>query len=180
MSKNIKKKHNILIKNDRQIEGIRRSCRLAAQILDTVCLAAKEGITTIELDTLAAKLHQEAGAIPAPLNYGSPPFPKNICTSLNEVICHGIPNKIPLKAGDILNIDVTCILEGYFGDCSRMVAIGEISSEKQRVIDISYESLMQSIAILKPGVYISQIGEVIESIAHAGIVLLSINLSGME
>lgn len=162
------KKHNILIKNDRQIEGIRRSCRLAAQILDTVCLAAKEGITTIELDTLAAKLHREAGAIPAPLNYGSPPFPKNICTSLNEVICHGIPNEIPLKAGDILNIDVTCILEGYFGDCSRMVAIGEISSEKQRVIDISYESLMQSIAILKPGVYISQIGEVIESIAHAG------------
>ena len=160
------KKHNILIKTEEQIEGIRQSCLLAVKILDQVCEAAKAGVTTLELDQLAAKLHKEAGAIPAPLNYGSPPFPKNICTSLNEVICHGIPDTTPLKDGDILNIDVTCILNRYYGDCSRMVAIGNISEEKQKVIDVSYESLMQSISILKPGVYISQIGEVIESVAH--------------
>lgn len=160
------KKHNILIKTDKQIEGIRQSCKLAANILEEVCAAAKEGVTTLELDQLAAKLHREAGAIPAPLNYGTPPFPKSICTSLNEVICHGIPDETPLKEGDILNIDVTCILNHYFGDCSRMVTIGRISEEKQKVIDVSYESLMESIAILKPGIYISQIGKVIESIAH--------------
>lgn len=160
------KKHNILIKTDEQIEGIRQSCKLAANILDEVCAAAKEGVTTLELDQLAEKLHREAGAVPAPLNYGTPPFPKNICTSLNEVICHGIPDDTPLKEGDILNIDVTCILNRYFGDCSRMVSIGNISEEKQKVIDVSYESLMKSISILKPGIYISQIGEVIESVAH--------------
>lgn len=160
------KKHNILIKDDRQIEGIRRSCRLAAELLDELCKAAKEGTTTLELDELAKKLHKEAGAIPAPLNYGSPPFPKHICTSLNEVICHGIPDHTPLKEGDILNIDVTCILDSYFGDCSRMVSIGKISEEKQLVVDVSYDSLMESIAILKPGILVSQIGEVIESIAH--------------
>lgn len=160
------KKYNILIKDDKQIEGIRRSCRLAANILDEICAAAKEGVTTLELDNLAGKLHEEAGALPAPLNYGSPPFPKRICTSLNEVICHGIPDKRPLKEGDILNIDVTCILGSYFGDCSRMVSIGKISEEKQLVVDVSYESLMESLKVLKPGVMISRIGEVIESIAH--------------
>lgn len=98
---------------------------------------------------------------------GNPPFPKSICTSLNEVICHGIPNNDALREGDILNIDVTCILNGYFGDCSRMVAIGQIESEKQRVVDVAYESLMRSITILKPGVFISKIGEIIESYANS-------------
>lgn len=166
LKKEYYKKHNILIKSDEQIKGIRRSCHLAASILDELCAAAKEGVTTLELDRLANKLHKEAGATPAPLNYGNPPFPKSICTSLNDVICHGIPDERPLKDGDILNIDVTCILNRYYGDCSRMVTIGTISEEKQKVIDVSYDSLMASIAILKPGVFVSQIGEVIESIAH--------------
>ena len=105
------------------------------------------------------------GPFPAPLNYGQPPFPKSICTSLNEVICHGIPDNIPLKEGDIVNIDVTCILNGYYGDCSRMVAIGQITPEKQHVIDVSYECLMRSISGLKPGLPISHIGTVIEQYA---------------
>jgi methionyl aminopeptidase len=159
------KTYGILLKNKEQIEGIRQSGHLAAKILDAVCKEAVAGITTNHLNTLAEKLHKEAGAIAAPLGYGSPPFPKSICTSLNEVICHGIPNDIPLKEGDILNIDVTCILNGYYGDCSRMVTIGKITEEKQRVCDVSLECLKRSTAILKPGVFAYEIGEVIEDYA---------------
>lgn len=161
------KKYQIIIKNENQITGIRRSSRLAAKILDAVCQKAKAGVTTLELNDYAHQLHIEAGAIPAPLHYGHPPFPASICTSLNEVICHGIPNQIKLKEGDIVNIDVTSIVDGFYGDCSRMVAIGAVSEEKQRVIDVSYQSLMRSIAILKPGVMVSEIGNVIESYATA-------------
>jgi len=157
------KKHHILIKNNEQIKGIRRACQLTAQILDKTCAMAKEGITTQELNDYAHQLHLEAGAIPAPLHYGEPPFPKSICTSINEVICHGIPGNRKLKDGDIMNIDLSCILDGFYGDCSRMVTIGEISPDRQLVIDVSYECLMQSIAILRPGVLVSEIGEVIES-----------------
>lgn len=161
------KKHQIIIKDEEQIKGIRASCQLAAQILDAVCMLAKAGVTTLELNNYAHRLHQEAGAIPAPLNYGSPPFPKSICTSLNEVICHGIPDQTVLQDGDILNIDVTCILNGYFGDCSRMVCIGNVSEERKLVTDVSYECLMRAIAILKPGIALSLIGETIESHALA-------------
>ncbi len=159
--------YKILIKNEDQILGIKKACKLAATILDKLCKAAKEGVTTNELDLLSRKLHAEAKAVAAPLGYGEPPFPKSICTSLNEVICHGIPNDVPLKEGDMLNIDVTTILNGYYGDCSRMVTIGKISEEKQRVIDVSYECLMRSIAICKPGLKIFEIGEVIETYAKA-------------
>lgn len=158
-------KYNIIIKNEEQIRGIRESCRLAATILDATCAMAKEGVMTQELNDFAHQLHLKAGATPAPLHYGAPPFPKSICTSLNEVICHGIPNQTPLKSGDILNIDVTCILNGYYGDCSRMITIGDVSPEKQLVIDVSYDCLMKSIAELKPGIPINQIGETIESYA---------------
>lgn len=159
------RKYHILIKNDEQINKIRASCHLASQILEALRQQAKAGVTTQELNDLANRLHREAGAIPAPLHYGNPPFPKSICTSLNEVICHGIPDQIPLKKGDILNIDVTCILEGYYGDCSLMVAIGEVSPERKLVMETSYECLMRAIAILKPGIPLSDIGEAIE--AHA-------------
>ncbi len=145
------KKFGILIKTPDQIEGIRKSCRLSSQILEATCAKAVAGVTTQELNDFAHKLHQEAGAVPAPLHYGEPPFPKSICTSLNEVICHGIPDDVPLKEGDIVNIDVTCILGGFYGDCSKMVMIGKVSEERQRVVDVSYECLIRSIAILRPG-----------------------------
>ena len=161
------KKHQIIIKNEKQIKGIRESCKLASQILDATCAMAKEGVTTQELDEFSHKLHLEAGAIPAPLHYGHPPFPKSICSSINEVICHGIPDKTKLKEGDIINIDVTCILNGYFGDCSRMVVIGKTTPESQNVVDVAYESLMRSINILRPGIPISKIGDVIESYANS-------------
>ena len=127
------KKYGIILKTKEQIQGIRCACKLAAQILDKTCRMAKANVTTNELNAFAHQLHLEAGALPAPLGYGEPPFPKSICTSLNDVICHGIPDDIPLKEGDILNIDVTCILNGYYGDCSRMVVIDQIDEEKKEL-----------------------------------------------
>lgn len=167
LSKQYLKKYGIHLKTPEQIEKIKKACKLSAFILNEACRAAKAGITTNQLDALAHKLHLEAGAIPAPLGYGNPPFPKSICTSLNEVICHGIPDDTPLKDGDILNIDVSLRLNGYYGDCSKMIAIGVIDPVKQNVIDVAYETLMRSIAILKPGVMIYEIGEIIESYATA-------------
>ncbi|NGX33704.1 MAG: Methionine aminopeptidase [Candidatus Anoxychlamydiales bacterium] len=163
--KNYLKSYGIIIKNKKQVEGIKRACKIAAKILDKLCKAAKTGVTTLELDNLANDLHKKYDVIPAPLNYGSPPFPKSICTSLNDVVCHGIPDKTKLKDGDILNIDVTCILDGYYGDTSRMVIIGEVSEEKKKVVATSYQCLMESIKILKPGIKIFEIANVIEKIA---------------
>ncbi len=161
------KKYGIRIKTKEEIAGIRRACLLAAEILDKTAAMAKEGVTTNALNAFAHNLHIEAGAIPGSLGYGNPPFPKSICTSLNEVICHGIPNDIPLKEGDILNIDVALELKGYFGDNSRMVIIGNTTEEKKRVVEVSYQSLMRSIAILKPGLMVYEIGDLIEDYATA-------------
>lgn len=159
------KRYRILLKTPQQIEGIRKAGHLAAYILDQLCQHAKAGVTTEELDRLSRELHKKHGAISAPLGYGEPPFPKSICTSLNEVICHGIPNHTPLKEGDILNIDVTVILHGYYGDCSRMVMIGDVSPERRLVTETAYECLMRSIAILKPGLPLHAIGDIITDYA---------------
>ena len=155
----------IVLKTPEQIEKIKKACRLTAEILDELCKAAKEGVTTLELDQLSMKLHKEAGATPAPLNYGSPPYPKSICTSLNEVICHGIPDKRPLQKGDILNIDVSSILDGFFGDCSRMVAISNVLEEKKHVMDVSLKCLNLGIEVCKPGNEVWHIGKAIEDYA---------------
>lgn len=162
-----KKKYGILLKTSDEIIGIRKACRLAAYILDELRKKAVKGTTTAELNTFANQLHKDAGAIPASLGYGNPPFPGSICTSINEVICHGIPDERPLQEGDILNIDVACILDGFYGDNSCMVMIGDVTEEKKRVVEVSHECLMRSIAILKPGVYVSEIGNVIESYANS-------------
>lgn len=162
-----RKKYRVLLKTPEQIQGIREACRLASQVLDATCALALAETTTQQLNDFAHQMTLKAKAIPAPLGYGSPPFTKSICTSINEVICHGIPGPIALKEGDIVNIDVTCILNGYYGDCSRMVTVGAVSEEKQRVVDTAYDCLMASIAILKPGVRVNQIGAVIEKLAHS-------------
>lgn len=158
-------KYHIYLKTEEQIEGIKHACKVNAEILKTLCEHAKEGVTTLELDNLARELTKKASGTPAPLGYGDPPYPFAICTSLNEVVCHGMPSKEPLKNGDILNIDVSTIIDGYFGDSSAMVHIGEISEEKQRVSDTSYKALMESIKICKPGALIKDIGDVIEKVA---------------
>lgn len=156
------KEYNIIIKTSNQIKKIEVACQTAASILLELCDAAKEGVTTNELDILSRMLHKKFNAIPAPLGYGDPPYPKSICTSLNEVICHGIPDDTFLKDGDILNIDVTAIVDGFYGDCSQMVTIGNISEEKKRVIQTSRNCLEKAISICKPDIKIYEIGKVIE------------------
>jgi len=153
-------------RSDQQIVGIREACRVTADILDQLCKAAVEGTTTEELDQLARELHRHYGARPAPLGYGEPPWQHAICTSLNEVICHGIPGKRALRAGDILNIDVATEFNGYFGDCSRMVCIGEISAEARLVVETSKQALDAAIKICAPGVPIYAIGDAISDVAE--------------
>ncbi len=158
-------RYHIIVKDEQEIAKIRRASQVTSEILMEVARAAKAGVTTKELDILAAKLCDKANATPAALHYGEPPFPGNICISLNEVVCHGIPDETVLKEGDILNIDVACIVGGYYGDCSMMVAIGEIDEEKRRVMDAAYDGLMESIKILKPGALVSDIGKRITEVA---------------
>jgi len=160
-----KKKYGILLKDADEVSKIEKACETASSILLELCDAAKKGVTTFELDQLSTELHKKKGAKPAALHYGSPPFPFGICTSINEEICHGFPRKTPLKKGDIVNIDVASIVDGYYGDCSAMVIIDETTEERQKVVDTSYEALMEAIKICKPGTYMEEIGEVIESVA---------------
>lgn len=153
----------IIIKSPKQIEGIRASSKLAKKTLDYVATFIKAGISTEELNTIAHKFIIDNGAIPAPLNYNK--FPKSICTSINNVVCHGIPNtKDILKTGDIINIDITTILNGYFGDVSASYPVGKISPLAQKLIDKTYESLMLAISSLKPGLMLNDcVGKTIEN-----------------
>jgi methionyl aminopeptidase len=161
------KKYRIILKNKEQIEGIRAACKLASKILKAALNMAKEGVTTNEINALVEKMHKDAGAIAAPLGYGNPPFPKSTCTSVNEVICHGIPNDTPLKNGDIMNIDVSPILNGYYGDTSGMVIIGgKTTAERQLVYDVSKECLKRACTLLKPGILLHEIGDVISDYAQ--------------
>lgn len=167
LAKEYLKDYGIILKTAEQIAKVRAACQVTAKILDAICKEAKAGITTLELDELSRELHKKAGAIPAPLGYGSPPYPKTICTSLNEVICHGIPDKKPLQEGDILNIDVSCIVDGFFGDSSRMVSVGDVTEEKKRVVEVSLQCLNLAIGACKPGNELWEIGKAIEDYARA-------------
>jgi len=146
-------------------EGMRAAGKLAAQTLDMIVPHAVPGVTTDALDKLCHDFILENDAIPAPLNYRG--FPKSICTSINHVVCHGIPGDRVLNAGDTLNIDVTVILDGWFGDTSRMFPVGEISRKSERLIEITYEALKRGIAVVKPGATTGDIGHAIQSYAEA-------------
>jgi methionyl aminopeptidase len=140
----------IIIKSQKQIEGIRQSSKLAAQTLDYVSKFIKPGVNTEKLNTIAHKFIVDHDAIPAPLNYNK--FPKSICTSINNVVCHGIPKTSDiLKDGDIINVDITTILNGYFGDISATYPVGKISPLAQNLIDKTQESMILAINSLKPG-----------------------------
>ncbi|MCB1213119.1 MAG: methionyl aminopeptidase [Chlamydiia bacterium] len=160
------KRYQIILKSPEQIQKIREANQVAADILNKTIEKAVAGITTDEINAFSHQLHKDAGVKPAPLGFGHPPFPKSICTSLNEVICHGIPDQTALKDGDILNIDVSVELDGYFGDCSRMVCIGNVSADSARVVDTSYHCLMDAVHVCGPGVPIREIGEAIERCAR--------------
>ncbi|MEW5964366.1 MAG: type I methionyl aminopeptidase [Pseudomonadota bacterium] len=145
-------------------EGMRRAGRLAAAALDMLVPHVVPGVTTEALDELVLDFALRNGAIPAPLNYRG--FPKAICTSVNHVVCHGIPGPKPLKEGDIVNIDVTLIVDGWHGDTSRMYAVGQISRRAERLIEVTYEALMRGIAAVRPGGSTGDIGAAIQSFAE--------------
>lgn len=155
---------NITIHKEEDFKKMRAAGRLAAEILDYITDFVKVGVTTDELNTLCHNKIIESGAIPAPLNYKG--FPKSICTSINHVVCHGIPSEKPLKDGDILNIDVTVILDGWFGDSSRMYYVGEVSVKAKRLIQTTYDAMMLGIEQVKPGNTLGDIGYAIQSFAE--------------
>lgn len=150
----------IKIKTPEQIEGIRKSCRLTKEILDMVESKIREGITTDEINTWVHEYTVKHGAKPAPLHYNG--YPKSVCTSINSVICHGIPDDTVLKDGDIINVDVTCVLGGYFGDASRMFMIGRPAVTARRLVEVSLECMNLGIAEVKPYADFGRIGHVIE------------------
>lgn len=157
----------VVIKTAKDIEGMRVAGRLAAAVLEMIAEHVKPGVSTGELNDLCHEFTLANGAIPAPLNYGQPPFPKSICTSINQVVCHGIPdNNKKLKKGDIVNIDVTVIKDGYFGDTSQMFYAGTPTPAAKRLVDITQESLYLAINMVKPGVRLGDIGHAIETFAH--------------
>jgi methionyl aminopeptidase len=146
-------------------EGMRNAGRLAAEALDMLTEHVKPGVTTETLDDLVLEFALDHGAYPAPLNYRG--FPKSICTSINHVVCHGIPGPKPLREGDIVNIDVTLILDGWHGDTSRMYAVGRISRRAERLINVTYEALRRGVAAVKPGATTGHIGAAIQAYAEA-------------
>src|SRR5262245_37493150 len=146
-------------------EGMMKAGQLAATALDMLVPHVRPGVTTEYLDDLVVEFAQAHGAIPAPLNYRG--FPKSICTSVNHVVCHGIPGPKPLREGDIVNIDVTLIADGWHGDTSRMYAVGAISRRAERLIEVTYEALKRGIDAVKPGASTGAIGAAIQAYAES-------------
>jgi methionyl aminopeptidase len=145
-------------------EGMRRAGRLAAEVLDLLVPEVKPGVTTAALDKLAYEYVIDHGALPACVGYRG--YRNTVCTSLNHVVCHGIPNDRPLAEGDILNIDVTVILDGWHGDTSRMYYAGEPKRKASRLAEITYEAMMRGIAAVKPGATTGDIGDAIQRYAE--------------
>ncbi|MGO9389332.1 type I methionyl aminopeptidase [Rhodoblastus sp.] len=145
--------------------GMRKAGRLAAEALDLMTEAAQPGVTTDALDKLAYEFGMDNGAYPAPLDYRG--YRKSICTSINHVVCHGIPDEKPLREGDIVNIDVTYIVDGWHGDSSRMYFIGEVPRRAQRLVEVTYESLLRGIAVVRPGATTGDIGHAIQTYAES-------------
>lgn len=157
----------IVLLSSREIEKMRNAGRLAAKLLDHLETMVKPGISTQELNDEAEKWTKANGAKSAPLGYGNPPFPRSICTSINNVICHGIPNKKDiLKDGDIINIDVTPILDGYHGDTSKTFFVGNPSPVAKKLVEVTEKSLYKGIEAVKPGGKIGDIGAAIQEYAE--------------
>ncbi|GIX26601.1 MAG: methionine aminopeptidase [Burkholderiales bacterium] len=159
----------VVIKTPEEIEAMRLAGRLAAEVLDFITPYVKPGVSTGELDTLCHEyMVKVQKTVPAPLNYappGYPPFPKSICTSVNHQVCHGVPGDRKLKAGDIVNIDVTVIKDGFHGDTSRMFFVGEPSILARRLCQVTYECMWRGIRAVAPGRHLGDIGHAIQ--AHA-------------
>ncbi|MEQ8754512.1 MAG: type I methionyl aminopeptidase [Coleofasciculus sp. G1-WW12-02] len=156
----------IVLLSSREIEKMRQAGRLAAKLLDHIEPMIQPGVSTLELNDEAERWTQENGAKSAPLGYHD--FPRSICTSINEVVCHGIPSaKQILQDGDIINIDVTPILDGFHGDTSRTFFVGTPSPTAKKLVEVTYECMMRGIAAVKPGNRIGDIGAAIQEYAEA-------------
>ncbi|NIA69599.1 type I methionyl aminopeptidase [Pelagibius litoralis] len=154
-----------VVHDEAGFEGMRRAGQLAAETLDMITPEVKPGITTEELDRICHNYIEGHGAVPAPLNYRG--FPKSICTSVNHVVCHGIPSPDKrLENGDVVNIDVTVIIDGWHGDTSRMFFVGEPKIKARRLVEVTYESMMRGIEVVKPGTTLGDIGHAIQSFAE--------------
>ena len=157
----------VSIKTPQEIEKMRVAGRLASEVLDYIAPFVKAGATTNELDRLCHDfIVNVQHGIPAPLNYapgGHPPYPKSICTSINHQVCHGVPNNKALKNGDIVNLDVTVIKDGYHGDSSRMFYAGAPSIMARRLCEVTWQALWRGIRVVRPGAYLGDIGHAIQS-----------------
>jgi len=155
----------VTIKSPEEIEKMRIAGKLASEVLEMIGPHVNAGITTGELDTICHNyIVNEQEAVPAPLNYRG--FPKSICTSVNHVVCHGIPGDKKLKKGDILNIDITVIKDGYHGDTSKMFYVGEPSILAKRLVDTTYECMFAGIELVRPGTRLGDIGHTIQQLAE--------------
>ena len=153
------------IKDKTAIEKMRIAGKLASSVLDMITSYVKPDTSTLELNNICHKYIIDYDAIPAPLNYHG--FPKSICTSVNHVVCHGIPNEKKLKNGDIINIDVTVIKDGYHGDTSRMYFVGDVPIKAQKLVKVAKQCLEIAIDMVKPGIRLGKIGAEIEKHAHS-------------
>ena len=158
------RKYNIRLKKEVDIEAIRKAGRLVMETLDMVEERIEPGLVTEEINTLVHKFTVKNNATPAPLNYRG--FPKSVCVSVNEVICHGIPGPYALKDGDIVNVDVTTILDGYYADANKSFFVGTPSPDARKIVDVARESLKRAIAMVKPGNTIGDMGWAIQTWAE--------------
>jgi methionyl aminopeptidase len=158
------KKFGIKIKTDRDIEGMRLAGKLAVETLELVRGYIKPGIKTDEINNIVHEFTIKNGAIPAPLNYRG--YPKSVCISINEVICHGIPGERRLTDGDIVNIDVTPILNGYYADANMTFLVGNVSPDARKIVNVARESLRAGMSMIKPGNAIGDIGWAIQQYAE--------------
>ena len=156
--------HRIRIHGPEDFEGMRKAGRLAAATLDFITPYVQPGITTGELDRLLEQYIRDHGGVPAPLDYRG--FPRANCISVNHVVCHGIPGDKRLQNGDILNIDVTPILDGWYGDSSRMYLCGDVGVKARKLVEVTYDALMIGIAQVKPGATLGDIGHAIQTFAE--------------
>ncbi|DBA68002.1 TPA: hypothetical protein ACH3X2_014034 [Trebouxia sp. C0005] len=152
------------IRNAKDIAGMRAACKLARQILDKAHAAVKPGVTTDEIDHVVHEATISAGAYPSPLNYFH--FPKSVCTSVNEVICHGIPDKRPLEDGDIVNVDVTAYYKGYHGDLNETYVVGQVDDASKKLIKAAHDCLQKAMAEVKPGAKFRDVGDIISQHAQ--------------
>ena len=161
---------SVILKSPTEVEKMRIAGRLAAEVLDFIAPHVRAGVTTAEIDRLCHDYIVEAqGGTPAPLNYAPPgyqPYPKSICTSVNHVVCHGVPGDKKLKSGDIVNIDITVIKDGYHGDTSRMFYVGQPSIQARRLCEVTYECMWRGIEAVKAEACLGDVGYAIQSYAE--------------